>query len=41
MPFNEETQETYEAIRQSVDEINQAFKLDLKLREIRLDMFNK
>lgn len=41
MPFNDETKETYEAIKQVIDEINTEEKFEIKLREIRLDKFEK
>ncbi len=41
MQFDEETKPHYEAIKKSVEEINQEFNLDIKLREIRIDKFNK
>ena len=41
MQFCDETKENYEAIKNAVDEINNETKFDLKLREIRMDQFNK
>jgi hypothetical protein len=41
MAFREETKETYETIKKTVRQINDKHKLDIKLREIRIDQFNK
>lgn len=41
MQFCDETKENYEAIKNAVEDINRERKLDLKLREIRMDQFNK
>lgn len=41
MQFCEETKQNYEAIKDAVDDINSELKLDLKLREIRMDQFDK
>jgi len=41
MPFNDTTKETYEIIKQIVDDINREEKLNIRLREIRLDNFEK
>lgn len=41
MAFRDETKETYETIKKTVDQINDRHKLDIRLREIRIDQFNK
>lgn len=41
MAFCAETKETYETIKKTVDQINEKHKLDIRLREIRIDQFNK
>lgn len=41
MQFDEDTKPHYEAIKKSVEEINQEHNLDIKLREIRIDNFNR
>ena len=41
MEFGIKTKENYEAIKNAVEDINNERKLDLKLREIRMDQFNK
>lgn len=41
MQFSDETKSHYEAIKKAVEEVNFEFKLDIKLREIRIDMFNR
>jgi len=41
MAFQEETKETYETIKKTVAQINEKHKLDITLREIRIDQFNK
>lgn len=41
MAFRDETKETYETIKKTVRQINDKHKLDIRLREIRIDQFNK
>lgn len=41
MQFDNETKPHYEAIKKAVEEINREFNLDIKLREIRIDDFNR
>jgi hypothetical protein len=41
MAFRDETKETYETIKKTVKQINEKHKLDIHLREIRIDQFNK
>jgi len=41
MAFREETKETYETIKKTVRQINEKYRLDIELREIRIDLFNK
>lgn len=41
MAFCEETKETYETIKKTVRQINDKYRLDIELREIRIDLFNK
>ncbi|MRR49824.1 MAG: hypothetical protein EG825_02740 [Rhodocyclaceae bacterium] len=41
MAFRDETKETYETIKKTVRQINEKHKLDIHLREIRIDQFNK
>lgn len=41
MAFREETKETFETIKKTVRQINERHKLDIRLREIRIDQFNK
>lgn len=41
MAFRDETQETYETIKKTVRQLNDNYKLDIRLREIRIDRFNK
>lgn len=41
MAFQDETKETYETIKKTVRQINEKHKLDIHLREIRIDQFNK
>ncbi len=41
MQFCEDTKQNYEAIKNAVEDINSELKLDLKLREIRMDHFDK
>jgi hypothetical protein len=41
MAFCDETNETYETIKKTVHQINDRHKLDIHLREIRIDQFNK
>jgi len=40
MDFKDETIPNYEAIKSAVDDLNQAHKLDIEIREIRIDQFN-
>lgn len=41
MAFRDETEETYETIKKTVRQINDKHQLDIHLREIRIDQFNK
>ena len=41
MAFRDETKETYKTIKKTVDQINDKHKLYIRLREIRIDQFNK
>lgn len=41
MQFDAETKQHYEAIKKAVDEINSEYRLDIKLREIRIDTFDE
>ena len=41
MQFSEETNSNYEAIKNSVDDVNKEHCLDLKIEEIRIDKFTK
>lgn len=41
MAFREETKETFETIKKTVRQINERHKLDIRLRGIRIDQFNK
>lgn len=41
MAFRQETQETFETIKKTVRQINDKHQLDIRLREIRIDQFNK
>ena len=41
MAFRTETEETYKTIQKTVQQINDKHQLDIKLREIRIDQFNK
>lgn len=41
MAFREETKETFETIKKTVKQINETRQLDIHLREIRIDQFNK
>jgi hypothetical protein len=41
MAFRQETEETYKTIQKTVKQINDKHKLDIRLREIRIDYFNK
>ncbi len=41
MAFRDETKETYETIKKTVRQINEKHQLDIELREIRIDQFNK
>lgn len=41
MAFRDETKETYETIKKTVRQINDKHQLDIRLREIRIDQFNK
>jgi hypothetical protein len=41
MAFREETKETFETIKKTVRQINERHQLDIRLREIRIDQFNK
>ncbi len=41
MAFREETKETFETIKKTVKQINETRQLDIRLREIRIDQFNK
>lgn len=41
MAFREETKETFETIKKTVRQINDRHQLDIRLREIRIDQFNK
>ena len=41
MAFRDETKETYETIKKTVRQINDKHKLDIRLREIRIDQLNK
>lgn len=41
MAFRDETQETFETIKKTVRQINDKHQLDIRLREIRIDQFNK
>lgn len=41
MAFREETKETFETIKKTVKQINESRQLDIRLREIRIDQFNK
>ena len=40
MQFTPETKQNYEAIKGAVDDLNATHKLDIKLREIRIDKFD-
>jgi len=41
MAFREETRETYETIKKTVRQINDKHQLDIRLQEVRIDLFNK
>lgn len=41
MAFRDETKETYETIKKTVQQINEKHQLDIRFREIRIDQFNK
>lgn len=41
MAFRDETKEIYETIKKTVQQINDKHQLDIRLREIRIDQFNK
>lgn len=41
MAFNNNTKPHYEAIKTAVEQINSEYKLDIKIREIRIDKFNQ
>ena len=41
MAFRDETKETYKTIKKTIDQINDKHKLDIRLREIRIDQLNK
>ena len=41
MAFCEDTKETYETVKKTVRQINEKHRLDIRLREIRIDDFNK
>ena len=41
MAFHDDTKETYETIKKTVRQINDSRKLDIRLREIRMDQWNK
>lgn len=41
MAFREETKETFETFKKTVRQINEKHQLDIRLREIRIDQFNK
>lgn len=41
MAFRKETEETYKTIQKTVQQINNEHQLDIRLREIRIDQFNK
>ena len=41
MAFRSETEETYKTIKKAVRQINDKHKLDIRLREIRIDQFSK
>lgn len=41
MAFRDETKETFETIKKTVRQINERHQLDIQLREIRIDQFNK
>ena len=41
MDFRSDTEETYETIKKTVNQINNKYELDIRLREIRIDQFNK
>ena len=41
MQFSPETEKNYKAIKDAVDEVNNTCSLDLKVREIRIDQFQK
>ena len=41
MPFRDETKETYQTIKKTVRQINDNYQLDIHLRDIRIDQFNK
>ena len=41
MAFREEANETFETIKKTVRQINEKHHLDIRLREIRIDQFNK
>ena len=41
MDFRDDTLETYKTIQKTVRQINDIHKLDIRLREIRIDQFNK
>jgi hypothetical protein len=41
MAFRKETEETYKTIQKTVQQLNDKHKLDIRLREIRIDQFNQ
>lgn len=41
MAFRDETKETFETIKKTVRQVNDKHQLDIQLREIRIDQFNK
>lgn len=41
MEFRPETEETYKTIQKTVKQLNEKHSLDIQLREIRIDQFNK
>jgi len=41
MAFRKETEETYKTIQKTVKQLNDKHQLDIRLREIRIDQFNK
>ena len=41
MAFREETEETYRTIKKTIQQINEKYLLDIRLREIRIDQLNR